>query len=199
MATGRADRDAFCTATGQATTGGSPNFRPFPAVVIGMDNALNTAMLTSTARGTLLPLASCLTPSAQPIMLSARGKRCYNLIHAAVDAGATALSFLVYRPGLSARSDWSALKSRYPREMARILRHLVAVDSGGVPAVNTELAKATIVPNNPGSDFYWWNVGAIGVFYQRQGAQTVVVDVTTATSAPPYYTARSLRRAKGRL
>jgi len=110
-----------------------------------------------------------------------------------------ALSFRVHGQGLSARADWDLMKLLHPREMGRVLRHLVAVDKGGLPNNNAALSKALRIPSNPGYDLYWWNVGTVGVFYQHYDVHTIVVDATIACSLPPYYTAKSLRRAEGRL
>jgi hypothetical protein len=88
----------------------------------------------------------------------------------------------------------------HPRELAKILTHLIAVDNGGNANVNQALRRAVRLPRNPGPDLYWCTVGPVGCFYAREGTQTVVVHATTITAAlPPYYSQASLRVAEGRM
>ncbi|HEV2098949.1 MAG TPA: hypothetical protein VGR45_08475, partial [Stellaceae bacterium] len=109
------------------------------------------------------------------------------------------LSFLKDASGASARATWDSLRSRYPREVSRILRHLVGVDNGGLPNVNAALSRADKILRNPGPHLYWWNVGAVGVFYMREGTHTIVVHAAETVSQSPYYSQHDLRQAEGRL
>src|SRR5260370_4515580 len=91
-----------------------------------------------------------------------------------------ALSFLIDKNGnSSARQEWNEVTARDQSIASRLLRHLIAVDSGGQPSNNFALRSAIRVR----PDLYWFSINNNGVFYTYDGHTLAVVMVARAENA----------------